>query len=66
MRPKELSRKPTGAGRAHTIKWTPSQRRALAALAGSGVAVYDVSSTPFEKKEQLCLKRIYWLARKFW
>jgi hypothetical protein len=27
--------------------------------------VYDVSSTPFKKKEQLCLKRTYWQAKEF-
>jgi hypothetical protein len=65
MHPKELSRKPTGAGRAHTIRMGHSQRRALAALAGSSVAVYDVLSIPFKKKEQLCLKRIYLRAKEF-
>jgi len=35
------------------------------ALAGGPLAVYDVSSTPFKKKEQLCLKRISWQAKEF-
>src|SRR5579859_1344046 len=34
------------AGRAHTIRMGPFSPPALTALAGSGVAVYDVSSTP--------------------
>jgi hypothetical protein len=66
MRPKELSRKPTGAGGAHNQYGRLRNTGRSPLWQDWALAVYHVSSTPFKKKEQLCLKRIYWQAKEFW
>src|SRR5690242_2181219 len=60
--PKLCARKSSHASRpelaAHTqLNGRLSQRRALAALAGSSVAVYDVSSLPIERKDKVVFEK---------